>query len=688
MAKSSASRDAAKSAAKAAQAKRAAKQRPGSDSRASQPPKQPPNGGPQATPKRAPPRPSFDARISAESRVALYAASRVLTSDIREECRLKIPLTAYMQDPADARENPELGLNSDVLVDWEPGLLDGPTSARFAIVDFNGDTGQLTPPAEWIEKENAYFHAGQKLDQGSAELPQFRQVNVWAILQRALEFFENGVALGRRIPWAFEGNRLIVVPQAGWGENAFYDRASKSLQFYYCGPPDKPVYTCLSSDIVNHEFGHAVLDGIRPFFNESTLPQTAAFHEFLGDLTAILLTLRDTKLRRLLADETGGNIAKATTISGIAKEFGKAVKNRPYLRTAQHDLRMSDMKGVTEPHQLSEVLTGAMFEILVALAKHDQKVSPEPPDSRAAQDAPAAGRKRTPRQAFRDAADRMQRMAIQPLDLLPPVDVTFKDYAIAVCRAQQLAEPLDPKGYYDLLIDVFVAREILTQEDAVKLREPEYLYDRFPLSVYHDIGEISRSRAAAYRFLDDNREDLLIPAHQDLFVADLYDANKRTRQGIRLPRQIVLEYVWREDVELQGERFGRYQGQSTTMLCGGTLVFNDSGNVLSWARKPGSVPYGGKRPRGGHVARKWEEGVAEGERRLTAMLDSLATQIAAGRVGAVASAANGFIGGRVPPLIAEGDDDQVRFRIAPHLSISHDHDHDEEGGGRPWEMIS
>ena len=68
-------------------------------------------------------------------------------------------------------------------------------------------------------------------------------------------------------------------------------------------------------------------------------------------------------------------------------------------------------------------------------------------------------------QVFYAAADRMQRMAIQPLDLLPPVEVTFRDYALAVCRSQRLADPLDPSDYYGMLIDVFRKRKILTAED-------------------------------------------------------------------------------------------------------------------------------------------------------------------------------------------------------------------------------
>jgi len=611
-------------------------------------------------------RKSITVDISPDDRVALYAA-RYTPAGLRREV-LQIPFTTYMQDPAVAKDNPALAFNEKLRVDWEPGLADGPTSARFAVVDFNADADELTPPAEWDEKRQTFIIGDQVIDQATAHLPQFHQVSVWATLQRALEFFEDAPALGRRIPWGFKGNRLIVVPRAGYGENAYYDRSTKSLQFYYFGSAPDFVYTCLSADIVNHEFGHAVLDGIRPLYNEGSLVQTGAFHEFVGDLTAILLTLHNGELRRYLADQTEGDITKADAIGSIAEEFGKNVTGRPYLRTAKNEEKMSAVRGAASAHRVSEVLTGAMFDILVELEKHYRS---EPATS--------------PREAFWYATDRMQRTAIQPLDLLPPVDVTFRDYALAVCRSQQLSDPIDPEGYYGMLIKVFRNREILSEEDELRLTQPQYLHERLYLCVSPNIGEISRSRAAAYRFLDDNRQELLIPASQDFFIADLYDANKCGRQRARLPRQVILEYVWREDVLLEGERFSRFDGSWTSMLCGGTLVFDDNGRVLTWAMKPGSLPYGGKRVRTGDVAERWESAVAEGTARKDEMLDNLAAQIAAGRVGAVAGSAKGLLGA-VPPLIAEGEEDQIRFRLSPHLHLSHDEE--DYPGARPWEIIS
>ncbi len=53
------------------------------------------------------------------------------------------------------------------------------------------------------------------------------------------------------------------------------------------------VFTCRSFDIVAHETGHAILDGLKPGWldHPSNQPQTGGLHEWFGDLCAIFLTL-------------------------------------------------------------------------------------------------------------------------------------------------------------------------------------------------------------------------------------------------------------------------------------------------------------------------------------------------------------------------------------------------------------
>ena len=601
-------------------------------------------------------------RTTKATRRNLYEVAKYLRSPTEQELGIRIPFHVYMEDPRVAELDEEFGFDKEFLVRWEPGLADGPTSSRFAVVDFNGDTGSVAPKARWDAKREQFMGPDDEvLDSLQVGSLQFHQVNVWATLQKALDYFEEGSGLGRPLTFGFEGNRLIVLPHAGYGKNAFYDRASKSLQFYYFDHEGRQVYTCLSADIINHEFAHAVLDGIRPHFIESPSIETAAFHEFVGDLSAILLNMRNNTFRKLIARDTGGRLENAQFIAEIAQEFGEAVKNRPYLRTAHSDLKMSEAREIGEPHQMSQVLTAAMFDILTAIA-----------DQHEADD-------RTPAEAFWFAADRMQRTAIQPLDLLPPCDVTFKDYALAVLRSVELSTPKDPNRYYELMVEAFRNREILSDNDVLVLKEDRYLYEPVRLDVFHDVDDISRSRAEAYEFLHDNRNALLIPDHQDVVVSDLYDARKLDRAGRRLPRQIILVYIWREDVLLEGEQFGDFIGRTTAMLCGGTLVFDAGGNLLSWARKPGTELPPGKV--------RFDKENLLGQQRKQNLLTDLARRIQGRKVGAVLGSSRGMLGSWVPPLVVQDDGGVLRFEVTPHLNVSDNNEQGFRGGGK-WQISS
>ncbi len=614
--------------------------------------------------------------INKDIRMNAYAASKYLDSDVEKALQVQLPFDVYLQDPLVAKDDPRAGFDDDFYVSWEPGLTDGPTSARFAIVDYNADSGVLIPKAKWNQNEGQFYDVNNKrLDKSNLKSLQYHQVNVWALLQRALAFFENGMGLGRPIPFGFEGNRLIVVPHAGYGQNAFYDRSSKSLQFYYFdNDENKRVYTCLSADIINHEFGHAVLDGIRPYFINSFLVQTGAFHEFMGDLTAILILLRNNKFRRRLADKTAGNLSKEKILASIAREFGEAVIDKPYLRTARNKLKMNEkeVKESTSAHFVSQVMTGAMFDILKKFAESYVK---------RAQANTNKERNEVSKNAFYRAIMRMQRIAIQPLDLLPPVDVTFKDYVMAVLRAHLLADPQDPNDYYAMMISVFYDRRIITKKEADELKDTDYTYEDLNPQVYHNIDSISRSRTAAYKFLNDNRPQLMIPEHQDIMVIDLYDANKYARRGIRMPRQIILQYLWKEEVLLKGKQFAEYEGRTTTMLCGGTLVFNEKGTLLSWMRKPGTELKVGKLNKKNRIKE-----IEAGKMRKVDFLNALSKRIESGHIGAILGSSKGFLGTRVPNVLVKENDNLLSFELAPHFNL--DDNHEQLNTNKKWEVSS
>lgn len=613
----------------------------------------------------------LDRNLTRATLVELYAARRYLGLDVQKETGLRMLVEVYFKDPDVAETNEGAGIDKEFTTPWEPGLRDGPTSARFAVVDYDSTNNTLTPPAVWNQKENCFCAPdGTVLNGDTKGLPQFHQVTVWAIVQNTLDFFESARALGRRISWAFEGNRLIIVPHAGYGENAYYDRASKSLQFYWFDGDKGRVFTCLSSDIVNHEFGHAVLDGLRPLYYESVGAQTAAFHEFLGDLTAILMAFRNNAFREVVLEESNGNLAAAKLLAGLAQQFGKAVSNAPYLRSADNDKTMARLAGELRPHALSEVMTGTMFDILKGVfAKHREN---ELKRFKAGEI-----KKPSDKRALADTVPRMQMLAIQPLDLLPPCAVTFEDYALAVLRSEQVANPTDPSGYRVLMLDCFIKRGILKKADRAALLAPTPVFRRPALDVFHSVDAIAASRGGAYRFLDDNRAKLFIPPNADLIVADVVRANKATRDGRSLPEQIIVQYVWREDVRLDGERFGRFNGERTTMLCGATIVLDQNGNLIHWARKPGSTRVGT------NLAAVAEE--AKGLERRKEVLDTIAARIASGMIGETIGGELGLLERASPPFGVQRVDGTIRFQRAPHFSIQGDCE-DRCIGERQWQI--
>lgn len=671
----------------------------------------------------------------------LYQVSHFLDKRTKERVGLKMKIPVFIKDPLVALENPLVGVE-EIAVRVEVGMGNGPTSSRIAVVDLNDDTQTLTEPVVWDEDRGWFYSplleqwlpeapksisgvknpekhrpAYEEFIERTVSNPHFHQVNVWAVVQRVLEFYEEPQALGRPVPWGFDGNRLIVVPHAGHGENAFYDQQAKSMKFYYFGDQGSPGFTCLSFDIIAHETGHAILDGIRPMYNQLSSVQTAAFHEFVGDLTAILLALFNQDIRQFVSKTTEGRLEEADILADIAPQFGEEVKGRPYLRTADNEKTMEDVQNLISPHAVSEVLTGAMFDILIGIAtKHLKKNLPRPtdgtggesPETAAAPAIPA--RKVTPAAALWWAADRFRRVALQPLDLCPPCDIQFLDYAKAVIRNDILTNPVDAQGYRQIMLDVFHRRRLCTcnyvsgQELPVDCQFQEAMLQERMDFFYHDIERVSGSHMAAYYFLSDNRKPLRIPAHRDVRVVDLYDTNKLGVAAERLPREVVLEYAWQEEIKLVNDpandlSFGRWRGKTFNLDCGGTLVFDGRGNLLSWFRRPGtehiteaeendilarkaawdSDPVQAKKDKIKAPTKQERGELADlqmGRQRKADIKRYLAVLIRRRLVGAFRPGSRPGEG--LKPVVALEDGEVLRFETTPHLYNS-DFDTEEEG---------
>jgi len=154
-------------------------------------------------------------------------------------------------------------------------------------------------------------------------------------------------------------------------------------------------------------------------------------------------------------------------------------------------------------------------------------------------------------------------------------------------------------------------------------------------------------------------------------------AKKRSRDGLPLPEQTVVQYLWREELLLDGARFGRFAGERTTMLCGATMVLDQSGNLIHWARKPGTVAVGDSK------AAQAEQ--TDGRKRRGQLLDTIAARVAAGTIGETIGGELGLLERASPPFTVQRVDGTVRFGLAPHFSLSGDAQHDDVGD-RQWQL--
>ena len=111
--------------------------------------------------------------------IDLYAARRYLGLDTLKETGLRMPVQVYFKDPAVAEAHEAAGIDHEFTTPWEPGLCDGPTSSRFAVVDYDSTSNTLTPPAVGTGKELLPWSEGRasrRADQGTFSIPRAQRL--------------------------------------------------------------------------------------------------------------------------------------------------------------------------------------------------------------------------------------------------------------------------------------------------------------------------------------------------------------------------------------------------------------------------------------------------------------------------------------------------------------------------------
>ncbi|MEO5579168.1 MAG: hypothetical protein ABIR58_00805 [Gemmatimonadaceae bacterium] len=517
--------------------------------------------------------------------------------DIRVPIIVKDPqVTAFTDIPA----------TEEISIKGEELFLDGPINARVAVLDFDPVTGCLADGARFERPRRNTPGRYTLLDPHLLTATDVTQVSVFGTVIKTMTMFEEPDALGRKLVWAFDGSQLLVVPRAGEWQNAFYERESHSLQFFFFSHPDedRTIFTVHSQDIVSHETAHAILDGIAPDLYNATSPQSLAIHEAIADITAVLGAFRSRQLRDRVLEQTGGSIQNATAFSGIAEQFGTAL-NKPlgHLRDLLNtkslapDALASDGVDRGDPHDVSQVLSGALYTVMVQLHESlkDEFAFPTPASgsmvergeavaqlaaagfgdetSRPVAPLDAAARRvaraRVALKALVVAADRFKRTIFRGLDYLPPGEASFADLGRAIIASDEASHP-ESDGQREWIRGEFLRRGIV--EDLSELNVETNFEDAAVSSL--ELEVLVESDWAAYQFANTNRKLLRIPDDTPFRVHPRLDVTKKYyhKEGPQTVRECLFKVSWSQ---VEANRIGTGNMPAERQITVGTTLAVD-----------------------------------------------------------------------------------------------------------------
>ncbi len=313
------------------------------------------------------------------------------------------------------------------------------------------------------------------------DTPEGDCAHTFAVVRQTLTMFERergGVA----IPWAWNvnGNTDVVTayPRAGVTPNAYYSRSQKALKFFYFTPSGatQPVFTCRSLDIVAHETGHAMLDGLKPgWLGINSPPQTGGLHEAFGDLTAVFLALAQLDQADTLIAMTKADLHKKNFLAALAEP---ALGRTTGLRNADNDLKLSQVSN--EVLEISQVFTGAIYDILADIFRFERI---------------RQRKTKEPTLVLVEVSQHLCRLLLNALIQAPATNATYVHVVNEMLKLSK--EQNDPRIYRTFIYDRFALREVIAAET--------------PLAIAR--GDIDW-RDAGFADRQEDKADL-VPAHPD-----------------------------------------------------------------------------------------------------------------------------------------------------------------------------
>lgn len=216
------------------------------------------------------------------------------------------------------------------------------------------------PPWEgWVHRP-VYPDCDGHFDHIPVGTPEFERAHVFGCIRFVMDIWEH--YLGSPIEWHFSRDldrlEIVMLPSL--------DNAHVGYGFMEVGAAHLPGGVvepfALNFDVIAHEFGHLILYSVvgvpEP---ETESAEYLGFQEAGADMTALISVLHFDSMLNELLEETHGNLY---TFNELARFSELSVGTQ--IRLAANSVKLSAFAaGWDDEHELSQPLTGALFDILV-----------------------------------------------------------------------------------------------------------------------------------------------------------------------------------------------------------------------------------------------------------------------------------------------------------------------------------
>jgi hypothetical protein len=212
-------------------------------------------------------------------------------------------------------------------------------------------TGRSLPPA--LPDKYGNF------DYLTPGMPGFEAAHAFGCARFTLDIWEN--YLGEPLQWHFRDdfNRLEIAILPQWDNAQFgYGFLEIGSQFE---PDGRVLPFTLDFDVIAHEVGHAFIYSILGVPEDgSELPEYEGFQEAFSDCVSLIAAMHFPSVIDEVLDETRGNLYLSNRIARFSEFPGQR-----QIRTANNVHTMYEFAdGYKNEHELSQPLTGAIFDIL------------------------------------------------------------------------------------------------------------------------------------------------------------------------------------------------------------------------------------------------------------------------------------------------------------------------------------